>query len=199
MKCGCQRRTLCRFASDIFKFLAQPFQYLQLVCRGSPAYLDEKLLQIRPSERDVGCAFIADRANGAQVGGLVTAAQAFVDDMADVQPRFPAGVVRVGLACHSATHLAGETVAIENIGPCFLGYFPRKGRLGLGTFEQVLAGLEFGAVVVGEDQVALFGAQFTDAPGPFADASGDLAQLFGFQDLAYMVQKELPQFGAGTL
>ena len=26
----------------ISKFLAQPFQYLQLVCRGSPAYLDEE-------------------------------------------------------------------------------------------------------------------------------------------------------------
>lgn len=67
----------------------------------------------------------------------------------------------------------------------------------VGRLQQVLAGFQVCAVVVGEDLVALFGAQFAGAACPLADATGHFPQRFAFQHLAQMGQKILPESGPG--
>ena len=185
--------------SRCLEFFAQPFKHFQLICCRGAANLDKQLLQIGPGPRDVGCTFVAHRADSAQIGWFVASPQAFVDDVPDVQTRFACGIVRMGFSGNGATHLASEAVAIENVGPGFLGYLPCKSGLWLGRFEQILSGLEVGPVIVREDLVTLFSAQLANSPCPFANASGHRAQLLGLEHLADMVQKEKAQLGTGAI
>ncbi len=45
---------------------------------------------------------------------LLISAFALVDDVSDVEPRFAGWVVGMRLACDSAAHLAGKTVAVKD-------------------------------------------------------------------------------------
>ena len=74
-------------AQDAFEFLPSAFQLI--CCRGA-ANLDKQLLQIGPGQRDVGCTFVAHRADSAQIGWFV-ASPGFVDDVPDVQTRLRVG------------------------------------------------------------------------------------------------------------
>ena len=83
------------------------------------------------------------------------------------------------LASHSPAHLAGEPVAVQDKRPCFLGNCAFKGWLRLWVLQQVLAGLEVAAVVVGQDEVAFLRPQLPHPACPLGDAAGHVPQFFG--------------------
>lgn len=144
-----------------------------MIQRRRPAHLHQQFREIGPLQRDVGRTFIADRANGFQVRCVVTASEAFVNDVADVQTCFAADIIRMGFARDSTAHLAGETVAIQHECARFFGDGTRERRLRFRGFEQVVAGFQIGAVIVGEDLLTLLGAQLTHAARPLAGAPRD--------------------------
>lgn len=92
--------------------------------------------------------------------------------MANMETDLPSGG-RINFAGAKAAHLAGEAITVKNLGPKFRGN--RSAELDCGFFrrcffQEVLTGLEVGAVIVREDRPVFVLAQFTNAPRPFADA-----------------------------
>ena len=104
---------IVNFAShSIFELLLEPFEQFALICYRGTSYLYQKLIEVWTLECDVGSTLVTDRANGFQVIGIVGAAQAFVDHMADMEPRFASCVKWMRLTCNRATHLASEAIAV---------------------------------------------------------------------------------------
>ncbi len=78
-----------------------------------------------------------------------------------------------------AAHLAGIAVAVENVSPRLFGYFTGESRLRLRVLKKIFAGLQFVAVIIGEDLVPLFIAEFPDPARPFGYASSHLPEFSG--------------------
>lgn len=173
-------------------------QDFQLVLRCGSSNLNQEFLQIRAGQCGVGCTFVANRADGSQVGRVIGAAHAFVDDVSQMQARFSGGVIRVCLSRHGAAHLASETIAIQHKGSGFFGDSSGKSWLGLWRFQKVLTGFEFTSVVVRQDLVTLFGSQFTNSSRPFGLILGDNAQFVGVHDPTDVVQEMRSQLGFGS-
>jgi hypothetical protein len=81
----------------------------------------------------------------------------------------PAEGIRV--ACGKAAHLAGVAIAFEHPRACLLGDVTLEDRKPLRGFEEVLPGLQVGAIFVGEDLISVKVAKFASPPTPFRCAA----------------------------
>lgn len=67
-------------------------------------------MRSRAFEGDVCSTLIANRANSPEVAGVISSAEGFVDDMAEVETGSSRGVFRVRFTGNSTAHLASESM-----------------------------------------------------------------------------------------
>lgn len=122
---------------------------------------------------DVFRTLVACRAQRPKVHQLLFSAEALVLDVADMETDRSSGG-RVDVAWGKAAHLAGETIAVKNLRPKFRGNWSaelERGFFRRRFFQEILAWLEIGVVVVREDRPVFVLAQLTNPPRPFAHAN----------------------------
>jgi hypothetical protein len=95
--------------------------------------------------------------------------------MADVKPGLSPGVVRMRFTRHGTAHLAGEAIAVENLGAKLFGYPALERRSRLRVFKKILPLFQVRPVIVGEDLKSLFVAELANAACPLRDAARDFA------------------------
>jgi hypothetical protein len=103
------------------EFLEKPPQNFHLIRPWSSADLNQKLSHAWSIQGQITGPFIADGANGSQIGRIVRATHRLVHNMADLQSRLAALVIGMGFSCYGATHLAGKAIPVENKCSSFFG------------------------------------------------------------------------------
>lgn len=122
--------------------------------------------------------------SGPEIRGRVFPALRFVEDVAHSQPHRPARHERVRIPGGDAAHLAGVAIALEHPGPRLLGDAALEGGEPLGIREQILAGLQIGAVLMRKDLPPFLVAQFPHPPRPFHGASARGLNVLRFEHRA---------------
>lgn len=115
-----------------------------------------------------------------------------------MQTGFSAWIVGMRFACNCTAHLAGKAVAIKDISTRLFRNLACEGWLWFWGFEQVLTRLKVCTVIVGQDEVSLFGTQFTNTACPFTNTACNRAQRVSFQYFTNMSEKKCTQFAACT-
>lgn len=149
----------------------QPIQYVELILGWSAPHLRDEFDRVRSVQREVRCAFVADRTDRTKVIGAIITAHRFVDDVTQVEPGLPAIVIRMWFSSRCAAHLAGEAIAVQYKGARLLGNAPLESRLGLAREQNVLTRLQVAPVVVRLNVEAFLVAQFTNAATELVGAS----------------------------
>lgn len=162
------------------EFSPQPFINRPLRFHIATPDLSKQPDRIRLHRRYVLRALVARCTEGAKILKLIFSTQAFVFDMADMQPDLPA-CFGVNLPRTLAAHLAGETVSVQHLRPQLRRYGLGKidRRLFRGLFlQKIFVRLQIRPVIVRENRPMFILAQFAQPPGPLTDiCPGGIAHL----------------------
>src|ERR1039458_6012996 len=157
----------------------EPFEDCKLVGAGRAAYLNQELHQRRPVQGEILGTLIAYRTDRPEVAWIIVAAHRLVYNVADMETGDARSICGVRLTCLGSAHLAGKSVPVENVSPSLFGDATGECGNGFRIEEQIFAWLQIAAVIVSEDLVALFGAQFAHTPSPFAGVARGFAEFDG--------------------